>query len=94
MLVCGLICLLMRLLQEMVHPAPRASEGGPAYCLADCLRARADDGSMMIACDVCDNWYHPTCLAKHHIPQSADETFVCPMCIDSKAEAYLAGLAP
>ena len=80
----------MRLLQEMLHPAPKAAEGGAAYCLPDCLRGRADDGSMMIACDMCDNWYHTGCLAKAHQPESKDDSFVCPPCVNTKAKAYIA----
>mgnify|MGYP002830059685 CR=1 FL=1 len=50
-----------------------ASEGGASYCLPDCLRGRADDGSMMIACDVCDGWYHTGCLAKYMSAPQADD---------------------
>ena len=82
----------MRILQEMLHPAPKAEEGGAAYCLPGCLRGRQDDGSMMIACDVCDNWFHTGCLAHHTVPSGEDESFVCPLCVESKAEVYLGGL--
>jgi hypothetical protein len=38
---------------------------------------------------VCDNWFHPACLKHHQVPESTDDSFVCPLCFDSKAEAYL-----
>ena len=84
----------MRIIQEIVSPAPKADDGGPAYCLAGCLRGRADDGSMMIACDVCDNWFHPGCLASllGGMPEGEDDSFACPLCVESKADAYLDGL--
>ena len=45
---------------------------------------------MMIACDVCDNWYHSGgCLSAQAMPQSDDEQFVCPLCVETKAEVYL-----
>ena len=84
----------MRLIQEMVRPAPKADSGGATYCVAGCLRGRSDDGSMMIGCDVCDNWYHTACLATFLGAQPAgeDDSFVCPLCVESKADAYLSDL--
>lgn len=43
---------------------------------------------MMIACDVCDNWYHPGCLPAAHVP-AGDDSFVCPFCVDAKADVYI-----
>ena len=34
----------------------------PSYCLEDCARGRVEDGSFMVGCDVCDNWYHGDCV--------------------------------
>ena len=41
----------------------------------------------MIGCDVCDGWYHPGCLMQP--PENADDPFVCPICVEGKAESYL-----
>jgi len=75
----------MMILYEMLVPTV-ASSGG-SYCLPTCARGRADDGSMMIACDVCDNWFHTGCLDE--VP-NGDESFVCPLCVDAKT-AYIEG---
>jgi len=77
----------MRLIYEMLHPTPKTAEGAGSYCVPNCCRGRTDDGSMMIGCDVCDNWFHPTCLVQ--VPESTDDPFVCPLCVESKAEMYL-----
>ena len=29
----------------------------PSYCIEECTRGRVEDGSFMVGCDVCDNWY-------------------------------------
>ncbi|KAL3910201.1 MAG: hypothetical protein SGPRY_009144, partial [Prymnesium sp.] len=34
----------------------------PAYCMETCTRGRVEDGSFMVGCDVCDNWYHGDCI--------------------------------
>lgn len=83
----------MRLIYAILHPSPHGADAQKeaVYCLPGCRHGRRDDGSMMIACDVCDLWYHPSCLAQQHVPDSPDEAFVCPLCVDSKADVYLAG---
>jgi len=75
----------MMLVHEMLHPS---GSDAAHYCLPGCLRGRVDDGSMMVACDACDNWFHPGCLPEAHIP-SSDDSFVCPLCVEAKAEVYL-----
>jgi E1A/CREB-binding protein len=79
----------MCLLWEVLHPAPKpeggCTEGGGTYCVPGCRRGRLDDGSVMIGCDVCDGWYHPGCLM--HPPENADDPFVCPICVEGKAES-------
>eukprot|EP00900_Chrysochromulina_parva_P002486 jgi/Chrpa1/12238/Chrysochromulina_OHIO_Genome00004985-RA len=81
----------MCLLWEVLHPAPKpeggGTEGGGTYCVPGCRRGRLDDGSVMIGCDVCDGWYHPGCLMQP--PENADDPFVCPICVEGKAESYL-----
>jgi len=73
----------MQILYEMFNPSTPAAAAA-CYCTTTCLRGRADDGTMMIACDVCDGWYHPACV-QDHVP-TGDESFVCPMCVEAKAE--------
>jgi len=75
----------MMLVHEMLHPSGSESAH---YCLPGCKRGRLDDGSMMVACDACDNWLHPGCLPPSHMPAS-DDSFICPMCVDAKADVYL-----
>lgn len=75
----------MMLVHEMLHPS---GSDAAHYCLPGCKRGRVDDGSMMVACDACDNWLHPGCLPATHMPAS-DDSFVCPMCVDAKADVYL-----
>ena len=55
------------------------------YCLPNCLRNRTDDGSMMIACDACDNWLHPGCLGDAAVTTD-DESFVCPACLETQVK--------
>jgi len=75
----------MMLFHEMLHPmAPTSNQA--CYCLPSCMRGRADDGSMMIACDVCDNWFHPGCV-QDHVP-TGEDSFVCPLCVEAKT-AYI-----
>jgi len=78
------------LIYEMLHPSePTETSGAGSYCLPTCLRNRMDDGSMMIACDACDNWLHPGCVGDAAVTTD-DDSFVCPACLDSQAESYLA----
>mmetsp|Transcript_68998 Transcript_68998/g.122039 ORF Transcript_68998/g.122039 Transcript_68998/m.122039 type:complete len:136 (-) Transcript_68998:652-1059(-) len=55
----------MMLIYEMLNPSEASKALNAKYCLPTCLRNRIDDGSMMIACDACDNWLHPGCLGMH-----------------------------
>ena len=34
----------------------------PSYCLEDCKHNRVEDGSFMVGCEMCDNWYHGDCV--------------------------------
>uniref|UniRef100_A0A7S3F288 histone acetyltransferase n=1 Tax=Haptolina ericina TaxID=156174 RepID=A0A7S3F288_9EUKA len=76
------------LIYEMLHPSEPTEVGG-TYCLPTCHRNRKDDGSMMIACDACDNWLHPSCCGKAGLA-SEDDSFVCPACLETQADVYLA----
>lgn len=37
-------------------------------------------GTIMIACDVCDNWFHDECVGLTADEAAAAETYVCPRC--------------
>jgi len=78
----------MMLLYEMLHPGSGAISAAPSYCLPSCSRGRVDDGSIMLGCDFCDNWFHPACLQQHMPDRMPDkeDTFICPMCFEAQAE--------
>lgn len=44
-----------------------------------------DDGSPMIGCDGCDNWYHWLCVGIHVAPESSSDWF-CRVCIMQRKE--------
>lgn len=46
---------------------------------------RVDDGSPMIGCDGCDNWYHWLCVGIHVAPESSEDWF-CRVCIINRKE--------
>lgn len=56
-----------------------------------CFCGGRDDGTMMIACDECNEWYHIRCLkltARHVKALSATSTpFVCPSCKGERDES-------
>merc|ERR1711994_135362 len=47
---------------------------------------KQDDGSPMIGCDSCDDWYHWVCVNIHQEP--ADEDWFCPRCRARKSGAF------
>lgn len=57
------------------------TDNGP-YCIC----RGPDDHRWMIGCDVCEDWFHGTCvdLAKD-VGERLIERFVCPTCTDGKA---------
>lgn len=48
---------------------------------------KQDDGSPMIGCDSCDDWYHWVCVNIHQEP--ADEDWFCPRCRARKSGSFL-----
>ncbi|KAM3159586.1 Ecm5 [Lachancea thermotolerans] len=53
----------------------------PVYCFC----RRGDSGSKMVACEVCGEWYHATCInkGKWSLVSNENTVFVCPICCPS-----------
>lgn len=47
--------------------------------------AQQDDGSPMIGCDICDDWYHWPCVDIVEEPEE-DEQWYCPKCRPTKSK--------
>lgn len=47
-----------------------------------CLCKSEDDGSFMVGCDGCDDWFHPTCVAATETDISKAELWFCPKCVE------------
>ncbi|SCU80908.1 LAME_0B04962g1_1 [Lachancea meyersii CBS 8951] len=47
-----------------------------------CFCRRGDFGSTMVACEICGEWYHMTCInkGKWSLGSSESSVFVCPIC--------------
>jgi len=47
-----------------------------------CLCRRENDGTFMIGCDYCDEWYHPYCLkiSNEKAFELGSQTWACPKC--------------
>ena len=58
--------------KENVQPA--TSSGLQTYCTCK----TTDDSGPMVACDKCDNWYHPECLGLKRLPKK--KVWYCPAC--------------
>ncbi|KAH7037455.1 uncharacterized protein B0I36DRAFT_380647 [Microdochium trichocladiopsis] len=72
----------------------RASEGTPEDGSSDadtdngpyCICRGPDDHRWMIGCDVCEDWFHGTCVdLSKEIGERLVERFVCPNCTDGKS---------
>lgn len=46
---------------------------------------RVDDGTPMIGCDGCDDWYHWVCVGIL-VPPKEDQDWFCRVCISRKQE--------
>lgn len=51
---------------------------------------RVDDGSPMIGCDGCDNWYHWLCVGIEVAPDQSEDWF-CRVCINTQRKEMLGG---
>ena len=52
----------------------------PSYCVEDCQRGRVEDGSFMVGCDVCDNWYHGDCVGISKDEANTMDSYLCARC--------------
>ena len=52
----------------------------PSYCLESCARGRVEDGSFMVGCDQCDNWYHGDCVGVTKEAANTLTEYLCPRC--------------
>ncbi|QRW27710.1 alpha-1,3-glucan synthase [Rhizoctonia solani] len=48
------------------------------YCVC---KTRYDENKVMIACDRCDDWYHPNCVNLAEFDVDLIDQFVCPLCV-------------
>jgi len=60
-----------------VKQRPVDSVGEPLYCFC---RRRYDPKVFMIACDLCDEWYHGACVGITEQAASRVASYVCPTC--------------
>ena len=53
---------------------------------------KQDDGTPMIGCDVCDDWYHWVCV--NIVEEPGDEDWYCPRCRARRSSTFLQTQAP
>ena len=58
----------------------------PSYCLEDCKRNRVEDGSFMVGCDICDNWYHGDCVGVPKDEANLLDSYLCPNCVEKQVQ--------
>ncbi|KAH7317976.1 hypothetical protein B0J17DRAFT_686462 [Rhizoctonia solani] len=62
----------------IVEPQEELEEDTRLYCIC---KTRYDEDKVMIACDRCDDWYHPTCVNLPEFDVDLIDQFVCPLCV-------------
>ncbi|KAI1296636.1 Transcription initiation factor TFIID subunit 3 [Halotydeus destructor] len=77
--------------ERQVEPKKPQGKGGIKAETWVCPRCnKIDDGTPMIGCDVCDDWYHWACMGILYQPKEEDP-WLCPRCDSKKRkEAKLA----
>ena len=64
----------------------------PSYCIEECKRGRVEDGSFMVGCDNCDNWYHGECVGVSKEDANSLENYPCPNCTAGRRQVAPAHL--
>ncbi|CAE6429152.1 unnamed protein product [Rhizoctonia solani] len=62
----------------IVEPQEELEEDTRLYCIC---KTRYDEDKVMIACDRCDDWYHPNCVKLPEFDVDLIDQFVCPLCV-------------
>ncbi|CCO34591.1 Set1 complex component spp1 Short=Set1C component spp1 [Rhizoctonia solani AG-1 IB] len=63
---------------SIVEPQEELEEDNRLYCVC---KTRYDENKVMIACDRCDDWYHPNCVNLSELDVDLIDQFVCPLCV-------------
>ena len=64
------------------------AEGNQIWICPAC--GKQDDGSPMIGCDECDDWYHWSCVGINSEPAENQDWF-CTRCMARKKSSFLGG---
>ncbi|QRV99865.1 SET domain-containing protein [Ceratobasidium sp. AG-Ba] len=62
----------------IVEPQEEEEEDNRLYCIC---KTKYDEERSMIACDRCDDWYHPSCVKLPETDIDLIDQFVCPICV-------------
>ncbi|KAG9124747.1 hypothetical protein FRC07_010398, partial [Ceratobasidium sp. 392] len=62
----------------IVEPQEEEEEDNRLYCIC---KTKYDEERSMIACDRCDDWYHPSCVSLPESDIDLIDQFVCPLCV-------------
>ncbi|CAE6380694.1 unnamed protein product [Rhizoctonia solani] len=63
---------------SIAEPQEELEEDTRLYCVC---KTRYDENKVMIACDRCDDWYHPNCVNLREFDVDLIDQFVCPLCV-------------
>ena len=61
------------------------------YCKCE---ENTENDDMMVGCDCCENWFHPSCIKKKEKQVESMDSFFCEFCLDwdqLKRGKYLVG---